>query len=62
MLVVHRKAFDDERLNDGREPLSELHCALGIDLVANGDARGPVEMLGVVAFSIGGSYSKISNN
>jgi hypothetical protein len=34
----------------------------GVDLVADGDDGGEVVVLGIVAFAVSGSYSKISNN
>src|SRR5690606_28723945 len=61
-LVIHRKALDREGLDNARGPLAELHGALGVHLVADGDDRGEVVVLGVVGFAVGGSYSKISNN
>ena len=61
-LVIHRVALEGERLNDGIDPLTELHGAFGVDLVANGNGRGELVVLGVVTLAVGGSYSKISNN
>lgn len=43
-------------------PLAELNCAFGIHLVAHCDDGGQAVVLDVVTFSVGGSYSKFSNN
>jgi hypothetical protein len=61
-LVIHRVALDGERLDDAGGPFAELHGAFGVHLVADGDDRGEVVVLGIVGFAVGGSYSKISNN
>ncbi len=61
-LVIHHVGLDGELLDDAGGPLAELHGTLGVDLVAHGDDGGQFVMLGVVAFAIGGSYSKFSNN
>ena len=60
--VVHREAFDRELLDDARRPLAELHRALGVDLVADGDDGREVVVLRVVALAVRGSDSKISKN
>jgi hypothetical protein len=61
-LVVHRVALDREGLDDAGGPFAELHGALGVYLVADGDDGGEVVVLGVVGFAVVGSYSKLSNN
>jgi hypothetical protein len=61
-LIVHRVALDGELLNDGRRPLAELQGAFGIHLVAHGDDGREVVVLGVVAFAVGSSYPKFSDN
>ena len=61
-LVIHRKALDGEGLDDAGGPLAELDGAFRVHLVADGDDGGEVVVLGVVGFTVGGSYSKISNN
>jgi len=55
-LVVHREALDGELLDDARGPLAELHRALGVDLVADGDGGREVVVLRVVGLGVGSSY------
>lgn len=59
-LAVHREAPDSELLHHARDPLAELHRALGVDLVADRDDGREVIVLGDVALTVGGSYSKTS--
>lgn len=61
-LVIHHEALHSEGFDDGRGPLAELHRTFGIDLVADGNDGGEAVVLGVVAFAVGGSYPKISDN
>jgi len=61
-LVVHREALDGELLDDARGPLAELHSALGVDLVPDGDDGREVVVLRVVALGVGSSYPKASDN
>ena len=61
-LVVHGKTLDGELPDHGGRPFAELDGTLGVDLVADGDDGGEVVVLGLVAFSVSGSYSKFSNN
>ena len=60
-LVVHREALDGELLDDACGPLAELHCALGIDLVSDGDDGREVVVLRVVLLGVDGSNPKISD-
>jgi hypothetical protein len=61
-LVIHHIGFDGELLNDACGPLAKLHGPFGIDLVAHRDDGPQMVVLGVVAFAVRSSYSKISNN
>ena len=61
-LHVHGPTLEGELLDDRRGPLPELHGALGIDLVADGDDGGEVVVTRVVGLAVGGSYPKISDN
>ena len=60
--VIHSIALDGELLYDSGRPFAELHCTFGVYFVTNGNDSGKTVVFGVVAFSVSGSYSKISNN
>jgi hypothetical protein len=61
-LLVEHVAFDGELAQDGGGPLAELGGADGIDPVADGDDGIEVVVLGIVAFTVAGSYPEIPDN
>ena len=61
-LVIHGEALDGEGLDDAGGPFAELHSALGVYLVAHCNGGGQVVVLGVVAFTVCGSYPKRLDN
>ena len=61
-LVIHRIALDGEGLDDTSGPLTELHGALRVHLVADGDDAREVVVPGVVGFAVGSSYPKKLDN